>query len=50
MNEPESTLTAQRRAAEQKHVGAIRRHIFLCCDQTSRSAATRSVRSPPGSI
>jgi (2Fe-2S) ferredoxin len=35
MNDQESTLTAQRRAAQQLHVGAIRRHLFLCCDQTT---------------
>jgi (2Fe-2S) ferredoxin len=35
MNEQESILAAQRRAAGQLHVGEIRRHIFLCCDQTT---------------
>ena len=34
MNESESMLAAQRRVAEQLNVGDIRRHIFLCCDQT----------------
>ena len=34
MNEHEPPLAAQRRAAERRAVGAIRRHIFLCCDQT----------------
>ena len=27
-------LAAQRRVAENLHVGRICRHIFLCCDQT----------------
>jgi hypothetical protein len=35
MNEPDSILGVQRRAAQQQHVGAICRHIFLCCDQTT---------------
>jgi (2Fe-2S) ferredoxin len=34
MNGPESTLAAQRRAADQLCVGDIRRHVFLCCDQS----------------
>ena len=28
-------LSEQRRIAERLHVGQIRRHIFLCCDQTN---------------
>lgn len=34
MSETESPLAGQRRVAEQLRIGAIRRHIFLCCDQT----------------
>lgn len=34
MSERESILAAQRRMAEQLGVGQIKRHIFLCCDQT----------------
>ncbi|MFV1966039.1 MAG: ferredoxin [Pirellulaceae bacterium] len=34
MNETNAILAAQRSAAEQLCVGDIKRHIFLCCDQT----------------
>ena len=34
MNDPESVLAAQRRAAELLCVGSVRHHILLCCDQT----------------
>jgi (2Fe-2S) ferredoxin len=34
MNEPESTQAAQQRAADQLGIPHIRRHLFLCCDQT----------------
>ena len=34
MNEMEDILVTQRRAAEQLCVNDIKRHIFLCCDQT----------------
>ena len=29
-------------AVEDLHVGSIRRHIFLCCDQTKPKCSTRS--------
>ena len=32
---------AQRHVARQLHVGAIRRHIFLCCDQTKPKCCDR---------
>jgi (2Fe-2S) ferredoxin len=44
---PELSLTLpeliaqQRRLAEQLHVPSIRRHIFLCCDQTKPKCCTR---------
>ena len=34
MNEPVPPLDLARRVAAHVHVGAIRRHMFLCCDQT----------------
>ena len=34
MHEPETILAAQRQAAGQLQIAEIRRHIFLCCDQT----------------
>jgi (2Fe-2S) ferredoxin len=37
----ESVLEEQRRVAEQLGVPAIRRHIFLCCDQTKPNCSTR---------
>jgi (2Fe-2S) ferredoxin len=35
------TLLRQRRMAERLGVPAVRRHIFLCCDQTNPSCSTR---------
>lgn len=34
-------LAGQRRVAEQLGVPAIRRHIFLCCDQTKPKCSSR---------
>lgn len=34
MDDVPETLAAQRRVAEQLGVPSIRRHIFLCCDQS----------------
>lgn len=34
MTEAETILAAQRRVAGQLHIGEIRRHILLCCDQS----------------
>jgi (2Fe-2S) ferredoxin len=34
MSEHEQIAAQQRRMADQLHVDQIRRHIFLCCDQT----------------
>jgi len=34
MDDRETTLAAQRLKAEQLAIGAVRRHLFLCCDQT----------------
>lgn len=50
MSEPpdiEEMLARQRRKAEQVGVSAIRRHIFLCCDQTNPNCSSReeSLRS-----
>lgn len=37
----EKTLAQQRRAAERLGVPVMRRHIFLCCDQTKPNCSTR---------
>jgi (2Fe-2S) ferredoxin len=37
----EATLAKQRRVAEGTGVPVIRRHIFLCCDQTKPNCSTR---------
>lgn len=37
----QETLARQRRVAEQRGVPAIRRHIFLCCDQTNPSCCQK---------
>jgi len=34
-------IEQQRRVAEQLHVQSIRRHIFLCCDQTKPKCCSR---------
>jgi len=34
MNDGDGGVTEQRQKAERLHIPAIRRHIFLCCDQT----------------
>ncbi len=34
MNDLDATLAEQREKAERLHIPAIKRHIFLCCDQT----------------
>jgi (2Fe-2S) ferredoxin len=46
-NPPDNTLARQLRQAEQAGVPAIRRHIFLCCDQTKPNCSGReeSLRS-----
>jgi (2Fe-2S) ferredoxin len=36
-----SLLDAQRKKAERKGVPVIRRHIFLCCDQTTPKCSTK---------
>ncbi len=42
MNQPnEETLARQRRVAEKAGVPLIRRHIFLCCDQTKPKCAEK---------
>ena len=44
MPEPDQlaeTLKKQRRVAEAVGVPAIRRHIFLCCDQTKPNCSTK---------
>ena len=47
MDDLEAILAAQRRVAAQVGVPAIRRHIFLCCDQTvpKCSAKERSLEA-----
>ncbi len=37
----EETLAKQRHVAEQRGVPAVRRHIFLCCDQTSPKCSNK---------
>jgi (2Fe-2S) ferredoxin len=37
----ESTLATQREIAERLGVPVIRRHIFLCCDQTKPNCSSR---------
>jgi len=41
VDDSETTLAAQRRKAEQLAIGAVRRHIFLCCDQTEPNCSSR---------
>jgi (2Fe-2S) ferredoxin len=36
-----SLIPAQRKKAERKGVPAIRRHIFLCCDQTTPKCSSK---------
>jgi (2Fe-2S) ferredoxin len=36
-----SLLSAQQKKAERKGVPAIRRHIFLCCDQTTPKCSSK---------
>ncbi len=47
MDDRETTLALQRRKAEQLAIAAVRRHIFLCCDQTvpNCSAKERSLEA-----
>ncbi len=46
-HETSECLARQRRQAEQAGVSVIRRHIFLCCDQTKPNCSSReeSLRS-----
>jgi (2Fe-2S) ferredoxin len=37
----QQTLARQRDVADRRGVPAIRRHIFLCCDQTNPNCSTR---------
>jgi (2Fe-2S) ferredoxin len=41
MDEFEATLVVQRRVAAQVGVPSIRRHIFLCCDQTNPKCSSK---------
>jgi (2Fe-2S) ferredoxin len=41
MDDLEAILAAQRRKAELVGVPAIRRHIFLCCDQTTPKCSAK---------
>ena len=41
MDDLEAILAAQQRKAEQVGVPAIRRHIFLCCDQTTPKCSAK---------
>jgi (2Fe-2S) ferredoxin len=36
-----SLITSQQKVAERKGVSAIRRHIFLCCDQTTPKCSSK---------
>ncbi|MGD0897848.1 MAG: ferredoxin [Thermoguttaceae bacterium] len=38
---PAELLLRQRRTAQQRGLPGIRRHIFLCCDQTRPNCSTR---------
>jgi len=41
MDDLERVLSAQRRVAAEVGVPAIRRHIFLCCDQTKPKCSSK---------
>ena len=41
MNDLDPVSAEQREKAECLHIAAIRRHIFLCCDQTSPNCSTK---------
>jgi (2Fe-2S) ferredoxin len=41
MNDLDATLAEQREKAERLQIPAIRRHIFLCCDQTSPNCSSK---------
>jgi (2Fe-2S) ferredoxin len=41
MDDTPEILAAQRRVAEQLGVPAVRRHIFLCCDQTTPKCSVK---------
>lgn len=41
MNDRDAVLTEQRRQAERLQIAAIRRHIFLCCDQSVPKCSTK---------
>jgi len=41
VDDRETTLAAQRLKAEQLAIGAVRRHLFLCCDQTVPKCADK---------
>ncbi|MBN2476872.1 MAG: (2Fe-2S) ferredoxin domain-containing protein [Pirellulales bacterium] len=37
----EQTLASQRRVAQQREIPALRRHVFLCCDQTNPKCSSK---------
>ena len=41
MDDLDAILAEQRRKAERLQIAAIRRHIFLCCDQTVPNCSTK---------
>ena len=42
LNNIRESLDQQRRVAERMGVPGLRRHIFLCCDQTNPSCSTKA--------
>jgi (2Fe-2S) ferredoxin len=41
MDDLDATLTTQREKADRLCIPAIRRHIFLCCDQTAPKCSSK---------
>ena len=41
MDDLDSVLAAQQAKADSLYIPAIRRHIFLCCDQTTPKCSTK---------
>jgi (2Fe-2S) ferredoxin len=41
MDSTDDRFAAQRRTAEKLSIHAVRRHIFLCCDQTVPNCSTK---------
>jgi len=41
MDGEDAVLAEQRRKAERLQISAVKRHIFLCCDQTAPNCSTK---------